>query len=137
MYAWYFVSITNMKKHYTISPRLIGGTINTIGIGYFYYTGLQITRKTLRKYKPEIKVIHYAPFKPAVILLGMGRENEMVFLVRKQDLLDPCLFDGLADCINKPNFDLQALVHEIINDQLLKNKIGGRHGSRLIHNETA
>jgi hypothetical protein len=124
-----------MKKHYTISPHLIGGTINTIG--YLYSELPSISRKTLRKCKPEIQVIHFAPSKSTVILFATGRGEGIQFVVKKRNLLDPCLFDGLADCINKKDFDLQAFVHELMNDQLFKNKIGGRHGSRLIHNETA
>lgn len=127
-----------MKKHYTISPGLIGGTVNA----GFMYAGHRVSRKTLRKHKPEIMAVHFTPMKPAVVCLqctcrGIDCRGDTTFVVLKRDLLDPCLFDGLEDRINNQDFDIQAFVHELINDQLLKNKIGGQHGSRLIHNETA
>lgn len=121
-----------MKKHYMISPHLIRGTISS----GFILGGIKVSRKALRRYKPTVQAVRFTPTKPAIILNCSGTIN-IDFIVRKQDLLDPCLFDGLADCINNKDFDLQAFVHELINDQLLKAKIGGRHGSRLIHNEIA
>jgi len=128
-----------MKKHYTFARNFHSDHAEDIRWEWIPRIELHITRHNLKRYEPVWTWCSIDRYGQGIFL----HTNNVTFLIKRKDLLDPTLFDGLPEVTanNFRGFDMQAFVNEVIADQLNKSKLlstgGNNHGSRPVHTKSS